>query len=524
MKTQKKWIKSMLSIIMAGIMLFGMTLTTLAAGELETRAAKTGTVTINNTVAGKNLTYYQIFSATKSGTAVAYTLSQDFEGFFTSDAKYGCTGLTGEALSQKAYEYVSNQTAPDAKKALSQELLAWTLANKKIGTTITTTETTTMVPDLAYGFYLFNFAGATNVDGITGDVATPAMLINVTDPTVTINMKSSYPVVDKIADDQSTAIGDTVTYTLTSHVPDMTGYDSYVFKFKDTLSAGLTFGGVTEVKIGNQTLVADTGYQLTHEPGNPNAITIEILDFINYQNQAGQPIVVKYTATVNEKAVVGMNPNTNEAKVEYSNDPSNPTLGVPSVPDVVDVHTFDFTVNKYFMADKNESPLSGVGFKLYKNKDCTEEVNVVRESEGNDQNAAVYRKAKAEESGVEAITPASGKIQFKGLDAGTYYLKETTTPDGYNKLTGSIEIVIKPTYSQEGKLTEYEVKYTYNGITETVSSNQVNQSPTIKVENKSGTQLPNTGGIGAVIFTIAGVAILAVVMICSMRSKKRKHS
>lgn len=60
------------------------------------------------------------------------------------------------------------------------------------------------------------------MDGITGDVATPAMLINVTDPTVTINMKSSYPVVDKTVDDQSTAIGDTVTYTLTSHVPDMT--------------------------------------------------------------------------------------------------------------------------------------------------------------------------------------------------------------------------------------------------------------------------------------------------------------
>ena len=522
MKTQKKWIKSMLSIIMAGIMLFGMTLTTLAAGELETRAAKTGTVTINNTVAGKNLTYYQIFSATKSGTAVAYTLSQDFEGFFTSDAKYGCTGLTGEALSQKAYEYVSNQTAPDAKKALSQELLAWTLANKKIGTTITT-ETTTMVPDLAYGFYLFNFAGATNVDGITGDVATPAMLINVTDPAVTINMKSSYPVVDKIADDQSTAIGDTVTYTLTSHVPDMTGYDSYVFKFKDTLSAGLTFGKITEVKVGDQPLTAETQYTLTQELENPNAITIEILDFINYQNQAGQPIVVKYTATVNEKAVVGMNPNTNEAKVEYSNDPSNPTLGVPSVPDVVDVHTFDFTVNKYFMADKNESPLSGVGFKLYKNKDCTEEVNVVRESEGNDQNAAVYRKAKAEESGVEAITPASGKIQFKGLDAGTYYLKETTTPDGYNKLTGPIKIEITPTYEKE-KLTKYEVKYTYNDKVVVVSSDKKDQSPTIEVENKSGTELPNTGGIGAVIFTIAGVAILAVVMICSMRSKKRKHS
>lgn len=61
------------------------------------------------------------------------------------------------------------------------------------------------------------------------------------------------------------------------------------------LCHGTDIWGVTEVKIGNQTLVADTGYQLTHEPGNPNAITIEILDFINYQNQAGQPIVVKYS-------------------------------------------------------------------------------------------------------------------------------------------------------------------------------------------------------------------------------------
>ena len=68
------------------------------------------------------------------------------------------------------------------------------------------------------------------------------------------------------------------------------------------------------------------------------------------------------------------------------------------------------------------------------------------------------------------------------------------------------------------------MKYTYNDKVVVVSSDKKDQSPTIEVENKSGTELPNTGGIGAVIFTIAGVAILAVVMICSMRSKKRKHS
>lgn len=99
------------------------------------------------------------------------------------------------------------------------------------------------------------------------------------------------------------------------------------------------------------------------------------------------------------------------------------------------------------------------------------EVKVVQESAGDGQNAAVYRKAKAEESGVEAITPAFGKIQFKGLDAGTYYLKETTTPDGYNKLTYLIKIEITPTYEKE-KLTKYEVKYTYNDKVVVVSSDK----------------------------------------------------
>ena len=90
-------------------------------------------------------------------------------------------------------------------------------------------------------------------------------------------------------------------------------------------------------------------------------------------------------------------------------------------------------------------------------------------------------------------------------------------------MTGPIKIEITPTYEEE-KLTKYEVRYTYNNKEVVVSSDRKDQSPTIEVENKSGTELPNTGGIGAVIFTIAGVAILAVVMICSMRSKKRKHS
>lgn len=519
MKKQKKWMQSILSVLMAGIMLFGMAVTTLAE-DAAPAAVQTGKVTIQNTVAGKNLNYYKIFSATKSGKAVAYTLEKNFEGFFTSDEKYGCQGKTDAALSQAAYAYVSKQTTAEQKRTLSREVLQWTLTNQVAGNSVTTADTQTEISDVAYGFYLFHFAGATNVEGIT-EPATPAMMINVTGDNVTISMKSSYPVIDKAVDDPSAAIGDTVTYTLTSHVPDMTGYQSYVFNFKDTFSAGLTFGAIEEVKVGAAVLEENTGYTLKQEA---NTIQIVLNNFIQYQNQVGAEVVVKYTATLNENAFVGMEPNTNRAEVEYSNDPTNPQQAVPSVPDSVDVHTFDFTVEKYFMDEDQKKPLEGVGFALYTDEACKQEVAVVQAEAGDAVKPAVYRKAKAEETGAkEILTPDSGKIQFKGLGSATYYLKETKTPDGYNPLTGPIKIVISPKYDS-GKLTEYEVSYTYEDATTVVKSAQKGESPIILVENKTGAVLPNTGGVGAIIFTVAGIAILAVVMICSMRSKKRKHS
>ena len=149
-------------------------------------------------------------------------------------------------------------------------------------------------------------------------------------------------------------IGDTVTYQLTSKVPDMTGYTSYTFKFTDTLSKGLDLKAILSVKVGSTELKAGkTGantYALSYDK-TTRILTVTLNDFYNsYKGREGETITVVYTATLNKDAVIGMYPNTNKAVVEYSNDPKSDGTG-KSEPSIVDVHTFDFTIYKYYLKD-----------------------------------------------------------------------------------------------------------------------------------------------------------------------------
>ena len=320
----KKLVSRFMAVLMAMTMILSMSMTAFAA------EASKGTLTVNNTVEGKTLDLYQIFTATKNGENVAYTLNSAYEGFFKNNTRIsGSESLTGEALSEKAYEYVKTQVGEDGKNGtgFAKEILGWILANADTvaatHTTAPTTAGTTVIRDLAYGYYVVYPLGATDTSAAPGeqDYTSVASLVSVTDPTVTINMKSNYPTVvkkvnDKNADDVN--IGDEVTYTLTSKVPDMTGYTSYVFNFKDTLSAGLTFKEITSVTVGSgenvQNVTAGTGdntYTLTQDGQN---ITITMNNFLaSNANKAGQEIKVTYTATLNKDAVTGFDPNTNKA-------------------------------------------------------------------------------------------------------------------------------------------------------------------------------------------------------------------
>lgn len=574
----KKLVSRFMAVLMAMTMILSMSMIAFAA------EAPKGTLTVNNTVAEKTLDLYQIFTATKSGENVAYTLNSAYEGFFKNNTKIpGSESLTGEALSEKAYEYVKEQVGAngdaETAKTFAKDMLGWILDSENNITatkTVETTATSTVVPGLAYGYYLVYPKGATDTSAAPGkqDYTSVASLVSITADTATINMKSNYPTVDKkiipaqsgsvitvgaivdgswegnhqmelddendpedtiaphgAADEKKAgdfAIGDTVTYQLTSKVPDMTGYNSYTFKFSDTLSKGLDLKEVLSVKVGNTTLKAGTKgtntYALTYDKTN-RILTVTLNDFYNsYKNHTGETITVVYNATLNKNAFIGMNPNTNKAVVEYSNDPKSNGTGT-SEPSIVDVHTFDFTIYKYYLKDQNKTALASAEFELYKTNaagtaaDENAKINIVDEGNG------VYRQATPEDASASAkiVSDEDGKVLVKGLKAGTYYLRETKAPEGYNKLLSDIKVEIKPVYdTTTGKLTSYSVDYTYNGTkTPGTAITSKDNSPEVPVENKTGAQLPSTGSKGALMVTLAGIVLFGALTASKAFGKKK---
>lgn len=537
----KKLVSRFMAVLMAMTMILSMSMTAFAA------EASKGTLTVNNTVAGKTLDLYQIFTATKNGDNVAYTLNDAYEGFFQSKIS-GASTLTGEALSEKAYEYVKTQVGEDGKNGVNfaKEMLTWILSHTSAvdatHKTVTTATGSTEIANLAYGYYVVYPLGATDTSAAPGNgqnYTSVASLVSVTDTNATVNMKSNYPTVvkkvnDKTADDVN--IGDTVTYTLTSKVPDMTGYTSYVFNFKDTLSAGLTFKEITSVTVGAgenvQNVTEGTGdntYRLAQTGQN---ITITMNNFLaSNANKVGQEIKVTYTVTLNKDAVTGFDANKNSATVEYSNKPGTDNKG-ESEPSIVDVHTFNFTIFKYYLKGADKTGLANAEFELYKANEAGDaadenaKINIVDEGKG------VYRQATADEAKVTGFTSAKivsdddGKVLVKGLDAGSYYLRETKAPEGYNKLLSDIKIEIKPVYDETtGKLTSYSVDYTYNGTKTTGTAiTSKDNSPEVAVENKTGAQLPSTGSKGALMVTLAGIVLFGALTASKAFGKKKANN
>lgn len=585
-KNMKRIISRCMAVLLTVAMILTMSMTAFASEEAVTGAAATGKLTVNNTVAGKKLDLYQIFTAVKANGSVLYTLNSAYDGFFKAKVDNGTT-LEGEALSKAAYEYVKTQVGEDGSAGVefAKQLLTWILdsANKitVFKENVETTETKTEITGLPYGYYLVYPEGATDTSSAPGNqkYTSVASLVSVTGEDAQINMKSNYPTVDKklippqngsgitvgaivdgswegnhqmeLEDENDAedtiapqgvttetkagdfAIGGTVTYQLTSKVPDMTGYNSYTFKFSDTLSKGLDLKEVLSVKVGNTTLKAGkTGtntYALTYDKTS-RILTVTLNDFYNsYKNHTGETITVVYTATLNKDAVIGMNPNTNKAIVEYSNKPGTDETG-KSEPSEVDVHTFDFKIFKHYLTGETKNPLEGAEFELYKaNTDGTaadenNKVKIIRDADG------TYRQATPEEAkagGFESAVITSGTDGYahvKGLEAGIYYLRETKAPEGYNKLTGDIKITITAVYDEtSGKLKSYSVSYKYGDAGEIKGEDITagENHPEVPVENKAGAQLPSTGSKGALMVTLAGIVLFGALTVSKVFRKRK---
>ena len=583
----KKLVSRFMAVLMAMTMILSMSMTAFADESVV--ATPTGTLTVNNTVKGKTLDLYQIFTATKNGDNVAYTLNSAYEGFFRTKVENG-SALSGEALSEAAYNYVKTQVGSDGSNGakFAKEILGWILDNvtavDATHKTVITTAGTAVIDNLDYGYYVVYPLGATDTSAAPGeqDYTSVASLVSVTGDTL-INMKSNYPTVDKkiipaqsgsgitvgaivdgswegnhqmelddendpedtiaphgAADEKKAgdfAIGDTVTYQLTSKVPDMTGYNSYTFKFTDTLSKGLDLKAILSVKVGDTELKAgktgDNTYLPTYTTNDngTHTLTISFNDFYNnFMNRTGETITVVYTATLNKDAVIGMNPNTNKAVVEYSNDPTAGGTGT-SEPSIVDVHTFNFTIFKYYLKGETQTGLANAEFELYKANeagdaaDTNAKINIVKVKDGE------YRQATPEEAAAGGfksdviVSGTNGKVLVKGLDAGTYYLRETKAPEGYNKLLSDIKVEITATYGTDGKLASYKVDYTYNGVKKDGDAiTSKDNSPEVAVENKTGAQLPSTGSKGALMVTLAGIVLFGALTASKAFGKKKANN
>lgn len=433
-------------------------------------AADTGSITITNPQGDHTYTAYKIFDVTYTadGANYSYTISENDPAFSAvkAYADVAANGLILTAVGNTGKYNVS--TGAGFSAASFAQYLKTNEASLGAGTPFTKVDNTMKASGLALGYYF--------VSGTSGTVCELA-----TAKDIQIRDKNEVPQIEKSVDDNdgTVEVGQKLTYTIKGKVPSTKGYTEFTYQVTDTMTEGLTFNNDVKVTIGSTDVTADATIT---KNGNGFVASVNMMD---YQGQIDAPVVITYTATVNEKAIQS-NKETNTATLKYSNNPADKNSFKESSVKV-DVFSFNIVINKY--ATGNESTkLEGAKFvlknaenKYYKYDAATKAVTWVA-----DKSAAT-----------EVITDAQGAARFDGLQAGTYYLEETAAPAGYNQLTKDITIELDKTGSA-----------TIDG---SASAPGADHSLTAGVANSTGTMLPETGGTGTAIF----VALGALAVICA---------
>ena len=299
-------------------------------------------------------------------------------------------------------------------------------------------------------------------------------------------------------------------------------YDKYTVCFNDTLSGGITFDNLDKVEIANvdgddPKEIADTYYELDkaglREAGQQSSFKLSIADVKKCADAArlnlndGATITVTYTAHLNEKASVNTaggpatTDNNNSVYLQYSNNPINTSVGQTPESKVC-VYTYQLNNTKLAESEYGV-PLKGAGFRLYSDKDCTEEQEIKLKKNTTDGTYSPYFGAGA---GDEMFSDEHGQFNVKGLDAGTYYLKETNPPTGYSACDKT-RIVISATH------TEYNVSL----------SGESNLNNKIINKKAGGITLPSTGGIGTTLFYVVGGGLMVAAIVLLVTKKRMEN-
>lgn len=388
---------------------------------------------------------------------------------------------------------------------------------------------------LATGYYLI--VDSTTTENQT--VYNPAVLA-ITDD-ITITDKTDVPTLEKKVKENAKAstetaygvgfndvadynIGDDVPFHLIGSVPDMSQYDTYVYKFSDTLGAGFDAPTSVKVYLSSDKVLdkSDTevtgNFTITSPLANSFTVSIDNLKAVSGA-EAGKYIIVDYTAKLNSSAQIGLPGNENEAKLTYSNKPDQSGEGTPSTAetpkDKVIVFTYKLDTTKVDSKDAN-TKLQGAEFKL---KNSENKYAVVTDGKVTSWN----------DGGTTLTSDEQGLFSVTGLDAGTYYLHETKAPAGYNLPASDFKVEITATTvngqnwsgTAADALTALQVKV--DGGT-AINGNIQEGNVAINIANTQGSSLPSTGGMGTVMLYVAGVAVFVLAGATLVMALRRRNA
>ena len=557
-----KHMKKIVSVLLTMVMVFAMT---------AVASAATVTVPSDGILKDHTFTAYQVFSGREEDGVLSDVKwgsgidSNKFLAALKADTTYGSffNACTDAAAVAKVLGDNNTNTA------LANAVAKLAYANKTgSGTALTSGEN-----ELADGYYLV----VDTTENVAAGSAYNTALLQVVG-NINITVKTDAPTVEKkvLEDDKYNQdggygqgyndvadynMGDTVSFHLIGSVPDMSRYDTYKYIFHDTLSAGLTLNEDSiKVYVASDKKETDkqeipTGWT---KAVNGQSFTVSFADLKtaianeneNENENDAKYIIVEYTATLNQNAVVGLDGNPNTVYLEYSNKPDqsgsgdNNTGNTPE--DKVIVFTYELDTTKISGSEYTKAPegtdtahvdedgylldddgnriplkLEGAEFKLHNASGKWAIVN---------NDGKVTGWADTEANGSTLTSDANGLFKVIGLDDGTYYLKETKAPTGYNLLSSEITVVITATTTNGQTWTDGQASSALTGLAVT-ADNKAGTGDTstgiagITVANNKGNTLPETGGMGTTIFYVLGSILVlgaAVLLITRKRMGAQK--
>ena len=544
-----KHLKKLLVVVAALAMAMAMTVTAFA----DTAA---NTIKVNGLSSGDNVKYVQVIKW---------------------DNTQGWVRASGfEALSDDVFnEVVGSATVPGKINDASATAIAALATNMADGGAVATGATSWEKADLVPGLYMVQPVATTadviynplflavQADGTGSEISLPLSYDN------NGTAKKSEVTLEKTAKSQGEGnwaeattedVGDIIDYKVETTVPAyLENWTRPVFTVSDVLSDGLTFavgenGAFTSVTVtegqGDQVKTLEAGKDYTLTDQTATGWTVTFTDAYLKGRATATLVTITYQAKITDDAK-NVNPETNTVSIDYSRNPSNAddhgtkqdktthyTFDIDAglqgdseyttseiIKVAVDENGGPITEEKTYSNNEKHHPLAGAEFKLYTDQACTQSyVNSTITAE------TVF------------TTDNMGRMAIKGLDEGTYYLKETKAATGYMLITEPVKFTITATYKTVAatdtcnsykELDYYEVlvngtttsHYTIDNGT-VVKTGGVAGDVGTEVKNTKGSSLPSTGGMGTTVLYIVGgiMVLLAVVFLITKKRVANKRN